>query len=97
MITCWSDLHLYLQRIEAITAWQAKFYLAQVLIINSMFVVILLTLFCLVTISTTFNYESNILGPLWFNIMVVLCLLSGSVRKLFRSKCCLFLKLMAFA
>ena len=77
--------HFCLQRIAVITAWQAKFYLAQVVIINSMFMVILLTLFCLVTVSTTFNYESNILGPMWFNIMVILGLISGSVRKLFTS------------
>ena len=85
IFSVWSEPDFYLQRIAAITAWQAKFYLAQVVIINSMFVVILLTLFCLVTVSTTFNYESNILGPLWFNIMVVLSLISGAVRKLFTS------------
>ena len=69
------------QRIEEITHWQAKFYQAQVVIINSMFVVMLATLFYLVTISTTFNYESNILDPFWFNIVVILCLISGAVRK----------------
>ena len=46
-----------------------------------MFVVMLATLFYLVTISTTFNYESNILDPFWFNIVVILCLISGAVRK----------------
>ena len=60
------------------------------MIINSMFMVILLTLFCLVTVSTTFNYESNILGPLWFNIMLVLALISGAVRKLFTSNLAYF-------
>ena len=71
----------HLQRIEKITHWQAKFYQAQVVVINSMFMVILVTIFYLVTISTTFNYHSNILDPFWFNTTVILCLISGVVRK----------------
>ena len=54
-------------------------------VINSMYMLILLTLFYLVTISNTFNYESNILDPFWFNTVLVLCLISGAIRELFRS------------
>ena len=50
-----------------------------------MFMLIVLVLFYLVTISSTFNYESNILDPFWFNTVLVLCLISGAIRKLFRS------------
>ena len=57
-----------------------------------MFMLIVLVLFYLVTISSTFNYESNILDPFWFNTVLVLCLISGAIRKLFRSNNILIFK-----
>merc|ERR1719483_328874 len=48
-------------RIQKITTWQRKFYQVQVYIINTVIMIILTIIFCLVTVSKSFNYNSNIL------------------------------------
>ena len=68
-------------RIERIISWQKKFYQVQVYIINTFLIIILGVLFGLVTVSTTFNYNSNILDPFWFNIFILLSMVSGIIRK----------------
>ena len=68
------------EKIEKIKIWQVKVYQSQVLIINSIYMVILAVIFCLVTISKSFNYNSNILDPFWFNTCIILSFLSGFIR-----------------
>ena len=68
------------EKTEKIRIWQVKVYQSQVLIINSIYMVILAVIFCLVTISKSFNYNSNILDPFWFNTCIILSFLSGFIR-----------------
>ena len=68
------------EKIGKIKIWQVKVYQSQVLIINSIYMVILAVIFCLVTISKSFNYNSNILDPFWFNTCIILSFLSGFIR-----------------
>lgn len=70
-------------RIQKITTWQRKFYQVQVYIINTVIMIILTIIFCLVTVSKSFNYNSNILDPFWFNITILLTMLSGIISVLF--------------
>ena len=53
----------------------------QVLATNSLLFLVLAVIFCLVTVSDTFNYNSNILDPLWFHLIVILSILLGLIRK----------------
>ena len=56
-------------------------YQVQVLATNTLLFLVLAVIFCLVTVSDTFNYNSNILDPLWFHIIVMLSILLGLIRK----------------
>ena len=67
-------------KIENITIWQLKFYQMQVILINSIFMVILCVIFCLVTMTRSFNYNSNILNTFWFNYLGFLTFFLGFVR-----------------
>ena len=67
-------------KIENITIWQQKFYQMQVILINSIFMVILCVIFCLVTMTRSFNYNSNILNTFWFNYLGFLTFFLGFVR-----------------
>ena len=67
-------------RIENITSWQRKFYQIQILLINSIFLLILSVIFCLVTLTRSFNYNSNILDTFWFNYLVFLTFILGFIR-----------------
>ena len=67
-------------RIENITSWQRRFYQMQILLINSIFIVILSVIFCLVTMTRSFNYNSNILDTFWFNYLVFLTFILGFIR-----------------
>ena len=67
-------------KIENITAWQLKFYQMQIILINSIFIIILSVIFCLVTMTRSFNYNSNILDTFWFNYLVFLTLILGFIR-----------------
>ena len=56
-------------------------YQLQVLATNTLLFLVLAVIFCLVTVSDTFNYNSNILDPLWFHLIVMLSVLLGLIRK----------------
>ena len=56
-------------------------YQVQVLATNTLLFLVLAVIFCLVTVSDTFNYNSNILDPLWFHLIVILSILLGLIRK----------------
>ena len=75
-----NELKYFNEKVEKIKNWQVKMYQSQVFIINSIYMVILAVIFCLVTISKSFNYNSNILDPFWFNTCVILSFLSGFIR-----------------
>ena len=75
-----NDIKYFNEKVEKIKNWQVKVYQSQVIIINSIYMVILAVIFCLVTISKSFNYNSNILDPFWFNTCVILSFLSGFIR-----------------
>ena len=67
-------------KIENITSWQQKFYQIQILLINTIFMVILSVVFILVTITRSFNYNSNILDTYWFTYLVFLTFNLGVIR-----------------
>ena len=67
-------------RIENLMSWQRKFYQIQILLINSIFLLILSVIFCLVTLTRSFNYNSNILDTFWFNYLVFLTFILGFLR-----------------
>ena len=56
--------------------WQRRSFQLQTFVVNSLVMVVLGVIFFLVTISTSFNYNTNILSPLWFNTSVLLLVLS---------------------
>ena len=65
-----------MKRLQRILRWQRRSFQIQTFVINSFVLVIVVVLFFLVTISTSFNYNTNILSPLWFNALILLLLLS---------------------
>ena len=67
---------LTVKRLQRILRWQRRSFQLQTFVINSFALVIVVVLFFLVTISTSFNYNTNILSPLWFNACILLLLLS---------------------
>ena len=67
---------LTVKRLQRILRWQRRSFQLQTFVINSFALVIVVVLFFLVTISTSFNYNTNILSPLWFNALILLLLLS---------------------
>ena len=67
-------------KIENIRSWQLKFYQIQVLITNTIFMIILSVIFFLVTVTKNFNYNSNILDTFWFNYLVFLTFILGIIR-----------------
>ena len=67
---------LTVKRLQRILRWQRRSFQLQTFVINSFALVIVVVLFFLVTISTSFNYNTNILSPLWFNASILLLLLS---------------------
>ena len=58
---------------------QKRSFQLQTIVINSLVLVILGVVFFLVSISTDFNYNTNILSPLWFNSSVLLLLFSYTI------------------
>ena len=71
-----SSPRLTVKRLQRILRWQRRSFQLQTFVINSFALVIVVVLFFLVTISTSFNYNTNILSPLWFNACILLLLLS---------------------
>ena len=71
-----SSTQLTVKRLQRILRWQRRSFQIQTFVINSFVLVIVVVLFFLVTISTSFNYNTNILSPLWFNALILLLLLS---------------------
>ena len=68
--------HLTVRRLQRILRWQRRSFQIQTIVINSFALVIVVVLFFLVTISTSFNYNTNILSHLWFNRCIRLLLVS---------------------
>jgi hypothetical protein len=67
---------LGVKRLQRILAWQRRSLQLQTIVINTLVLVIVGVLFFLVTVSTDFNYNTNILSPLWFNTCILLLVLS---------------------
>ena len=66
-------------RLGRVVTWQRRLYQAQILVINTGLLLVLAVIFYLVTISTSFNYNSNILEPWWFHTVLGLVVVAGLV------------------
>ena len=78
-----ASARLTVKRLQRILRWQRRSFQLQTFVINSLALVIVVVLFFLVTISTSFNYNTNILSPLWFNACILLLTLSFFISLFF--------------
>ena len=65
------------ERQEGLVGWQSRIYQRQVYIFNTALLLILATIFILVSSVSSFNYSTNVLSWFWFCVCLALMLLSG--------------------